>query len=105
MPDVARVMNSDAPYGNSISSVYWSVSDNSVLGVLDRTRTALLSLVAEIRAAGVHGLDLPSPQAASPAVNAFLPTDTRRVYHLSSAHDTGAGTATVTAAFDTTHET
>src|SRR3546814_5347174 len=25
MPDVARVMNSDAPYGNSISSVYWSV--------------------------------------------------------------------------------
>ena len=100
MPDVARVMNSDAPYGNSISSVYWSVSANSVLGVLDRTRTALVSLVAEMRAAGVHVQDLPSPQAAAQAVNVVLHNAKRSVINVSSAHATGAGSATAHGAVD-----
>src|SRR3546814_18375017 len=53
-----------------------------------------------MRAAGVHGQDLPSPQAAAQAVNVVLHNAKRSVINVSSAHATGAGPATVHGAVD-----
>ncbi|MEU0315117.1 hypothetical protein [Nocardioides sp. NPDC006273] len=93
MPDLVRYMNHQAPYGQAIHELYWAVSDNSVLGVLDRTRTVLVSLVAEMRAAGIHGADLPSPEVATQAVNVVVHNAKRSVFNVTTAHSTGSSSA------------
>ncbi|MDF2146765.1 hypothetical protein [Knoellia sp. p5-6-4] len=97
MPDLARIMNHEAPYGNSISAVYWQVSANSVLGVLDRTRTALVSLVAEMRAAGLDSQQLPTPEAANQAVSVVLHNAKRSVINVTTSQSSGAAPATAIA--------
>lgn len=93
MPDVLRLMNKDSPYGQAIHDLYWTISDNSVLGVLDRTRTALVALVAEMRAAGTQEPDVPSSEVATQAVNVVVHKAKRSVINVSTAHSTGSGSA------------
>lgn len=93
MPDLVRYLNHVGPYGQSITNLYWAVSDNAVLGVLDRTRTVLVSLVAEMRATGTQGQDLPSPEVATQAVNLIVHAPKRSVFNVSTAHSTGSSSA------------
>ena len=69
MPDLVLYMNSQADYGTTIHSMYWKVSPTSLHGLLDMIRTTLVSLVAEMRAAGFED---PSAEVANQAVKVVL---------------------------------
>jgi len=53
--------------GQQIQRVYWTVSKVAVRGILNRIRTALAELVAEIRAGMPRGEAVPSPELTNQA--------------------------------------
>mgnify|MGYP001476251685 CR=1 FL=1 len=67
---ITKMMNQDIgePY-QSITAVYWSLSESALEGVLDRVRTTLVELVAEMRAAMPASAESPSADIADQAVN------------------------------------
>ena len=69
--------------------MYWGVSPAVLEGVVDQVRTALINLVAEITAHMPEGVDTPSPEVATNAVN-FLVTGERHKISISAPQ---AGTA------------
>jgi AbiTii len=52
-----------------IESLYWSISKTAIRGVLDRIRTTLVELVAEMRAGMPEDMNVPTAELASQAVN------------------------------------
>ncbi len=68
--DLARLMNAESsnPY-QRIDTLYWAVVPATVRGALDQVRTALMKLVAELRAATPAGQEIPSEAAADQAMN------------------------------------
>jgi AbiTii len=92
--DLAQIMDSDVgdPFQH-ITGLYWAVSKASVEGVLDRIRTKLAELVAELSATMPATQDAPSAEQASAAVT-FLVTGRRSKVSFSNAQATGNGNAT-----------
>lgn len=68
--DLTQYMNaqSDVPY-QSITSLYWQVSEPALRSVVNRVRTTLVELVSEMRAGTPVDQDVPSPEAASQAMS------------------------------------
>jgi len=95
--DIVRLMNHEiGDPSQQITSVYWAIAPSVVEGVIDQIRTALVQLVAELRAnmAGADGL--PSAEAANEAVSVVV-TGKRSRVHVTSAQAQGGGTATASA--------
>lgn len=91
--DLARVMDSEVgdPYQH-ITGLYWAIATASVEGMLDRIRTKLAELVAELSAAMPSTQDAPTPEQAAAAVT-FLVTGKRSKVSFSNAQATGGGDA------------
>jgi hypothetical protein len=53
----------------NIERLYWSISKTAIRAVLDRIRTTLVELVAEMRAGMPEDVDIPNAELASQAVN------------------------------------
>lgn len=68
--DIARYMNATAgqPY-QTITSLYWRVSETAVRSTIDQIRTSLTELVAELRARTPDDQEVPTAESASNAVN------------------------------------
>jgi hypothetical protein len=93
--DLARYMNASGGRPDQhIISLYWAVSPATVQGVLDRIRTALTQLVAELRAnmAGAEE-EIPSTEAANQALNVVV-TGRRSRVSVTAAQASGSSTAT-----------
>jgi hypothetical protein len=92
--DLANYMNSqfqhEAP-GQTITSLYWSVSPTAIDGVIDRIRTNLVSIVAEMRAAGIKADQLPPAATADQAVNVVINGKPRGPITITAANSSGEG--------------
>ncbi len=99
--NLARLMTMEGENpSRHIVSVYWGISPAAIEGVLDGIRTALVALVAELRASMPGGADVPSPEAANQAVNVVINGKGSRV-SVTTAQATGSPTtATVAPASD-----
>lgn len=96
--DLARLMTAEhAGPGQHIDRMYWSVSPVAVRGTLDQVRTALVKLVAELRATIPEGQDVPSTAAANQAMN-FVITGKRAKVSVNAAQASGEGAAASTTA-------
>jgi hypothetical protein len=62
-------MNAGGEWRGHIERMYWGVSPAVLEGVVDQVRAALINLVAEITAHMPEGVDTPSPEGATNAVN------------------------------------
>ena len=92
--DLANYMNSqfqDQVPGQTITSLYWSVSPTAIDGVLDRIRTNLVSIVAEMRAVGIKGGQMPPAAAADQAVNVVINGKPRGPITITTANSSGEG--------------
>lgn len=96
--EVAALMNHDIgdPF-QQITAVYWSVSAPALSGVLDRVRTTLVELVAEMRAGMPEAAETPSAAVADQAVNVVVHGRGARV-NVTAAHASGEGSHQVEAA-------
>lgn len=65
-------MNRSSDYNASIERIYFSVAPVAFHGILDTIRTNLVSLVAEIRSAGVLENGVPTPAVADQAYNVVI---------------------------------
>jgi hypothetical protein len=77
-------------------SIYWSVGASALAGVLDRVRTNLVELVAEMRAGMPDSADTPSQAVADRAVNIVIGGKGHRV-NVTTAAASGSGSHTVSA--------
>jgi AbiTii len=95
--DLIALMNheSNEPYQH-IVAVYWSLSAPALAGVLDRVRTNLVELVAEMRAGMSDSADTPSQAVADQAVNVVVHGKGARV-NVTAAKASGDGSHTVSA--------
>lgn len=79
--DLARVLHTEwklDPY-QQITAIYWTMASTSMRGVVDRVRTSLTELVAEIRAGLTPDSDAPSAELANQALNIAIHGDARGV--------------------------
>lgn len=92
--DLVRVLNSEIEDPSQhIDRIYWNVSPSALHGVLDRIRTGLAQLVAELQAGMTDNEDVPSPEAANQAVRVVV-TGKRSQVNVTTAQTSGAsGTA------------
>lgn len=72
MQDAIPIINAEHHFDGDIVTMYWSVSPTSVAGIVDKVRTALTTLVAEIMANSPSGASVPSPDVASHAVQVAM---------------------------------
>lgn len=72
MDDLAYFMNRSSDYNVSIERMYFSVAPVAIHGILDTIRTNLVSLVAEIRSAGVLTNGVPTSDVADRAYNVVI---------------------------------
>lgn len=95
--NIVLLMNHElAGSGQQILSIYWAIAHSALQGVLDQIRTALVQLVAELRANMPAADALPSAAAADEAVNVVV-TGKRSRVHVTSAQAQGGSTATASA--------
>lgn len=93
--DIAKYMN--YAIGNrfqSIQAIYWAVEPAVVRGVIDKVRTVLTELVAELRAGLPEGEEIPSADLANQAINIAVYGDKARVT-VTSAQASGGSDASV----------
>jgi AbiTii len=64
MPDLVAYMNSSGKYEAQIIRLFWSVDPMALAGVVDRVRTALTALVAELVANIPPGAEAPAREGA-----------------------------------------
>jgi AbiTii len=78
--DLVLLMNheNDNPL-QQVQRVYWSISKTAITAVLDRIRTTLVKLVAELRAGMPDDADIPDPELASHALNVAVHGKRNRV--------------------------
>lgn len=81
----------DAPYGQTIMSLYWGVSHAAIRGVIDQIRTALVQLVAELRAHSGPSGDLPPSDVVDQAVHVMV-TGRSSTVNVTTAQASGDGT-------------
>ena len=81
MADLVYYMNHGGDYNVSFERIYFSVSPTAVHGILDKVRTNLVGMVAEMRAVGVGNDDIPSTAAADQAVNVIVKNARRSPDH------------------------
>lgn len=77
--------------GTRVDSVYWSVSDAALRGLLVRVRTALAELIAELIAVTPADQDMPDKDAVDNAVT-FVLTGDRPTINVTSQQTHGGGT-------------
>ncbi len=95
--DIARIMNQESvASGQTILTIYWSISAVTVRGVIDQVRTGLVQLVAELRAGLPADQSVPSPEAAAQAVQVAV-TGKRSNVTVTTAQASNGGQANVTA--------
>ncbi len=89
--DLTRLMNAESsnPF-QRIDTLYWAVSPAAVKGALDQIRTALMKLVAELRAATPAGQEVPSEAAANQAMN-FVISGKRAKVNVTASQASGSG--------------
>jgi hypothetical protein len=89
--DILAIMNQDIgdPYQN-ITSIYWSVSEAALRGVVDQVKTTLVELVAEMRAGMPDDAATPSAAVADQALNVAVYGERARV-SVTSAQTSGSG--------------
>ena len=76
--DVVAYMNRKKEQFN-IENLYWSIAPSAIQEVIDRVRSNLVELVAEMRAGMSSGDAIPSSKLASQAVNVVINGDKNRV--------------------------
>ena len=70
--DVVAYMNRKKEQFNHIENLYWSIAPSAIQEVIDRVRSNLVELVAEMRAGMSSGDAIPSSKLASQAVNVVI---------------------------------
>ena len=92
---IVTLMNHEVgdPYQN-ITALYWSLSQPALEGVIDRVKTTLVELIAEMRAGMPENAELPSAEIADQAVNVAVYGRKARV-NVHSAQASGSGTHSV----------
>jgi len=95
--DIVLLMNEEAgdPF-QQILSIYWSVAPAALEGLVDQVRTALVQLVAELRASMSDADELPSAEAANQAVTLVM-TGKRAQANVTTAQASSGSNATVNA--------
>ena len=68
LADLVNLMNLEGHWNVNIQRLYGSVSPTALQGVIDRVRTALIVLVAEMSTTMPEGAEIPSAEVAT---NAF----------------------------------
>ena len=96
MADLVRYMNATNGGSSTIHRMYWSLQPTAALAVVDTIRTSLVSLVAELRAAGVTRAETVDAAVAEQAVNVVIHNAPRGNVTVTSAVSTGLGDSTVT---------
>lgn len=91
MVDLVHFMNHSGDYNVAFERVYFSVDPTAVHGILDKIRTNLAAMVAELRAAGVGSDDIPTSQAADQAVNVIIKKARRSPITINNAVASGPG--------------
>ena len=94
MADLVKYMNATSEGSGTIHRMYWSLQPTAALTVVDSIRTSLVSLVAELRAAGVTGADTVNAAVAEQAVNVVIHNAPRGNVTVNSAVSTGSGDPT-----------
>jgi len=91
---IAKMMTYEIgkPQVTSVHSVYWHVSTTALAGVVDRVRTTLVELVAELRA-GSDDPDNPSPGEVGNAINVVI--HKRGRVTINAAQASGSGPAQI----------
>jgi hypothetical protein len=89
--DVVPLMNQEAkdPW-QRVTTVYWSVFESALEGVIDQIRTTLVELVAEMRAGMPESAEGPSAEVANHAVNVVVNGKGARV-NVTAAQASGSG--------------
>ena len=70
--DLLLYMNSSGNYGMQLERLYWQVMPTPIRGVVERVRTDIVGLVAEMRSGMARGQDLPSPDVAAQAFSVIV---------------------------------
>jgi hypothetical protein len=83
----------EAMPGQRITALYWATSSVAVTGVLDRIRTNLVAIVAEMRATGTKGSSTPPAEAADQAVNVVIYGKQRGPININTANTSGDGSS------------
>jgi hypothetical protein len=97
--DIVRLMNHErADPLAVITELYWDVSRTALRGVVDQVRTALVALVAEIRAGLPDDAQVPSSALADRAVHVVVHGDKNRV--VTTAANAGGGATASASALD-----
>ena len=73
----------------TILNVYWVFPASSVTGDLDRIRTILTGLVAEMRSSGLHEDAIPTAAAANQAFNVIVKGNKRSSVTINTGHVVG----------------
>jgi len=95
--DLVAVMNqeSNEPF-QVITAVYWSLSAPAIAGAIDRIKTTLVELVAEMRAEMPESAETPSREIADHAVNVVVHGEGAQV-NVTAASASGSGSHQVKA--------
>lgn len=93
--DLVNLLNQQNP-GQTITALYWVVSTTAIHSCLDRIRTALVSMIAEIRVMS-PGDENPSAAATDQAVNIVINGGKRAPINVNTAIASGESASTVQA--------
>jgi hypothetical protein len=104
--DVVAMMSYERgndPY-SQVTAIYWSASQVALEGVLDRIRTTLVGLVAEMRAAMPESASTPSADVADQAVNVVVKGGKRHKITVATSQVAGSGAPDVQTTTDADSE-
>lgn len=88
---LAHLMNRSPEYSARFERIYYDVSPHVFDSIVDSVRTTLLSMVAELRGAGVRDGDVPSKEVADQAVQVVIYGAKRNSVTINSPRAVGAG--------------
>lgn len=92
--DIARLMNAESSNPHQhVDSVYWAVAHPAMEGALDRIRTSLTVLVAELRATSERTDETPTAEAVNQAVHVVV-TGKRSKVNVTTAQAQGGAAST-----------
>ncbi|GAA1069574.1 hypothetical protein GCM10009641_88070 [Mycobacterium cookii] len=92
---LAHFMNRSPEYSARFERIYYDVSPHVFDSIVDSVRTTLLSMVAELRGAGVRDGDVPSKEVADQAVQVVIYGAKRNSVIINSPRAVGAGSTAV----------
>lgn len=86
MPSLVALMNRKGDANGTIMAMYWSVHPTALAGLVDRVRTMLTTLIAELVANTPPGSNAPTPGGAANAVQ-FVVTGQRNKINIVAPQD------------------